>query len=108
MSFLIRETHQFILNGRAVTRADAFYNTGIHAGSVYVFLNDTVSFRLCIDQMTYDRILNDLVFLGLPAEVIEFLASRLNRSFGKINGIAIDPGWRSCLQAECSEAAVSQ
>ena len=78
MSFLVRKPYDLVFKGRAVTRTDAFDDTGIHAGAVEVRFDDLFCFFCRVCEITRQLFIErqDLFLLRVFREADKTVRSR--------------------------------
>ena len=101
------EPHHLVFDGRAVPGTDALDLAGIHRRAVQRAANDVMGFLRSVRYPATH-------LLGMIAGAAEIgihrsrLVSGLALHDAEIHGLAVDPGWRSCLQASNRERHLAQ
>ena len=93
MPGLIREGHDFRLDGGAVPGADALNDPGINGAAVQIFPNDFVGALIGVGQPANCLIIGHL--LAFKGKGLDVLIARLNFHFVKIHRPGIDPRGRT-------------
>src|SRR5581483_11177916 len=94
---LVRELHNLVFDGRAVTRADTFNLPRIERRPVHVLADDAMGLSICITDPADRLRLGD--GLGAEAEWRRDGVARLHLKSRKVDGPGVEARRRSGLEA---------
>ena len=104
VAFLVRKTHNFILNRWTVTRPHSLDHTCKHRRTVEVVLDNLMTSTICVGQPAWNLVL-DIIFVTWSVwEVIRRFVSWLDFCHIVVDRGSLDTWRRSCLETTDFEA----